>query len=229
MRARTLIAMVFVLAMTVVVAAPASAKAIIGEVTISGPGLGGGSGSLGGGGGSVMRLEEPAAAGMWESGLLDDRKQDSVSDLGVAVGELGPQYRLTYRFDFGPGNPEQVVRQVLYPYAEGGPVTYTPPGQRQTGAEDLTGMGFDMPIPGGWFRPNSGFFQYLVEHGFPATNPLAVAPEAAPIDPVPDAPPTGQAVPWGWILIGVAGIAAASLISPTLRRRVLMAVTRVNH
>jgi hypothetical protein len=224
MRSGRLLAFVAGMALALATTGLAAAKGIIAEANISGPGLGGGSGSLGGGSG--MRLEQPAADGMWESGVLDDRKEDSVSALGLARSDLGPRYLVTYRFEFGPGTRDQVIRQELYPYAKGGPVTYTPPGQEQTGEEDLTGMGMSMPIPAGWFRTTSGFFQFLVEHGFPATNPVAAATSSEPV-----AEPARQTQPmqWAWILFGLSGLAALSLAAPAVRRRVLLAVTRVNH
>jgi hypothetical protein len=228
MRSGRLLALIAGLALVLAMTGPAAAKGIIAEANISGPGLGGGSGSLGGGGG--MRLEQPAADGMWESGVLDDRKEDSVSALGLSRTDLGPRYLVTYRFEFGPGTRDQVIRQELYPYAKGGPVTYTPSGQEQTGEEDLTGMGMSMSIPSGWFRTTSGFFHFLVEHGFPATNPLAPVAEPAPRnEPASEAAPTGQPVPWAWVVIGIVGLAALTLGSPAVRRRVLLAVTRVNH
>lgn len=177
-----------------------------------------------------MRIEGPATDGMWEAGVFDDRKEQSVSKLGLSPADLGPRYLVTYRMDFGSGPEGDAIRQELYPYAKGGPVTYTPPGQKQTWEEDLTGMGTSTPIPSGWFRTNSGFFQYLVQNGLPATNPLAAAAETAPRnEPAADAAPTSQTAPWAWVIIGLAGLAVLALVTPPVRRRVLLAVTRVNH
>jgi hypothetical protein len=217
-----LVGMVMVLAM----AGPAVAKGVIGEANISGPGLGRGSGTAGGGGG--MRIEAPAADRMWEGGIVDDRKEDSVSELGLSPADLGPRYLVTYRFDFGSGPEGEALRQELYPYAKGGPVTYTPPGQKFTGEENLTGM--EAPsIPSGWFQATPDFFEYLVDRGLPATNPLAAAAKAAPrSEPGTDAAPASQPAPWAWVLISVAGLAALTLATPAVRRRVLLLVTRVN-
>ncbi|HEV8681866.1 MAG TPA: hypothetical protein VGS09_03695 [Actinomycetota bacterium] len=225
MRARALFAG---MALALAVASPAAAKGAIAEANISGPGLGGGSGSLGGGGG--MRIAAPATDRMWESGILDDRKADSVSDLGLTRADLGPQYLVTYRFDFGPGTKNQMIRQELYPYAKGGPVTYTPPGQKQTGEEDLTGIGLQAPIPAGWFQTEQGFFDYLVSKGLPETSPAAAAAEASPgQEPAVGTAPATETAAWEWILVGLAGLAALALVTPPLRRRVMLTVTRVNH
>jgi pyruvate/2-oxoglutarate dehydrogenase complex dihydrolipoamide acyltransferase (E2) component len=200
-------------------AAPAAAKGAIAEASISGPGLRGGFSSLGGGGG--MQIEDPAADTMWElSGASWMRKrEDSVSELGLAPADLGPRYLVTYRYDFGRAREDDLIRQYLYPYADGGPVTFTPPGQV------LTGEGM-APIGSGWFQATPGFMDYLVENGLPATNPVAAAAKAAPRnEPAADAAPAGQPAAWAWVMIGVAGLAGLALVTPAVRRRVLLLVT----
>jgi hypothetical protein len=216
MRTRALLAG---MALVLVLAGPAHAKGAIVEANISGPGLGGGSGSVGGGGG--MRIDAPDTDGLWASGFMDD-KSDSVSDFGLVPADLGPRYLVTYRFDFGPGTENEVIRQELYPYAKSGPVTYTPPGQRITGQEMSASM------PPGWFQPPAGFFEYLVAEGLPATNPLSVAVKPA-TEPRSDPAEADQPAPWAWILLGLAGLASILLVTPGVRRRVLLTVTRVNH
>jgi hypothetical protein len=209
------------MALALAVAVPAAAKGAIAEANISGPGLGGGSGSDGG----AMRIENLATDRMWESGIMDDTKKDSVSEFGLAPADLGPKYLVTYRFDFGAGTEDDVMRQDLYPYAKGGPVTYTPPGQQFTSEE------FDAPLSSGWWQSEPGFLQFLVENGLPATNPVAGAASAdQPGQEPADQPvPVTRSAPWAWILVGFGGLAAAlSLTAPAVRRRVL-AVARVNH
>jgi hypothetical protein len=216
-----LVAMVLALAL----AGPAAAKGAIVEANISGPGLGGGSGSVGGGGGGAMRIEAPATDRMWESGILDDtRIEGSLSEFGLISADLGPKYVVTYRFDFGPSTADDVIRQDLYPYAEGGPVTYTPPGQQFTTEE------FDAPIPSGWYQTTPAFFDFLVENGLPATNPVGGAAKPAPrIEPAADAAPANQPAPWAWVIVVIGGLAALALATPAVRRRVMLVVTRVNH
>lgn len=76
-------------------------------------------------------------------------------------GDLGPRYTITYKVP-GPYNTNSVVRQDLYPYAEGGPVLYTKPGQRF----------FDgQRTHGGWFRANADLTQTLVRLGLPKAVP----------------------------------------------------------
>jgi hypothetical protein len=196
------------MALVLAVASPAGAKGIIAEATISGPGLGRGSGSVVGGGGT-LRIEASAADRMWElSGASWMRKrEDSVFELGLAPADLGPRYLVTYRYDFGPGREHDLIRQELYPYADGGPVTFTPPGQV------LTGEGM-APIGSGWFQADPGFLEFLVRNGLPETKPLAAV---------------SQPAPWTWILAGLVGLAAVAALTASRVRRRMLAVDRVNH
>ena len=203
MRARALFAGT-VGVLLLAVATPAAAKAMIAQAQISGPGLGGGG----------LRISAPATEGMWESGIdvaggLDDARAGSIAELGLTAVELGPRYVVSYRFDVGPSRPAEIVRQELYPYAKGGPVTYTPPGQRLTGPVGMT-------ITAGWYHSSLGFFQYLVDQGLPATKPVAADRESAQ-----DTVPAARSTPWGWIALALAGLVALSLAAPRLRRRVL--------
>jgi len=109
-------------------ATPAAAKPTFDEAHINGPGLGG----------RGVHIAGRAIAAMGESGidLANGRvyaMADSIAELGLTAAELGPGYVVRYSFDLGRSKPPQIVRQELYPYAKGGPVTYTSPGQRQGG------------------------------------------------------------------------------------------------
>ena len=75
-------------------------------------------------------------------------------------GDLGPKYVVTYVLP-GPTATADRIRQELYPYANGGPVTYTPPGQPFYAAERTT--------RGGWFRAGPNLKATLVASGLPAT------------------------------------------------------------
>ncbi|MGH7253388.1 MAG: hypothetical protein ACREIE_06265, partial [Nitrospiraceae bacterium] len=190
MRARVLFAGLVAIS-TVVIAGPASAKASIAEANITGPGLGGG-----------LTIEALDTEGLWESGIdvaggLDDTRADSVEELGLTPADPGPRYLVTYRFDFS----DVLIRQDLYPYAKGGPVTYTPPGQELT-------AGVNMPITAGWYQSSLGFFHYLVNHGLPETNPVA---SVATRERAPDTAPGAQTAPWADIVVVLVGLAALSL------------------
>jgi hypothetical protein len=201
-RARALLAGL-VAASTVAIAGPASAKVeSITQGSITGPGLGGG-----------LRIEAPDTGGLWESGIdvaggLDDTRADSVEELGLTPADLGPRYLVTYRFDGG----NDLIRQDLYPYAEGGPVTYTPPGQELT-------AGVRIPMLAGWYRSSLGFFHYLVGHGLPEANPVA---SLAAREGAPDAAPRTRTAPWAGIVVILGGVAALSLVAVAVRRRVIL-------
>jgi hypothetical protein len=216
MRARAFVGMALALALAT--AGPASAKGFIAEADISGPGLGGG---VGGGGG--IRIEAPDADRMWEAGIMESGKWDTLTAFRMNRGELGPRYTVTYRFEFafGSGPKRYVAVQDLYPYAEGGPVSYTPPGQ-QLGEE------FAEPLPSGWWQAGPEFRMFLVENGLPSTNPMASsAPAAARPESARETAPVTRSPVLAWLLVGLVGLAALSLAAPPVRRRVLVAVTRV--
>jgi hypothetical protein len=75
-------------------------------------------------------------------------------------GRLGPRYDVTYTLP-GPSNSSK-LRQDLYPYAAGGPVTYMAPGQMFWGTNST---------PGGWFRGTAQLKRMLLKAGLPARAP----------------------------------------------------------
>jgi hypothetical protein len=200
MRARLLFAGLVAIS-TVVVAGPASAKASLAEANITGPGLGVG-----------MRIEAPETEGLWESGIdvasgLDDTRAESVEEFGLTRADLGPRYLVTYRFH----GSDDLIRQDLYPYAKGGAVTYTPPGQELN-------VGINMSITAGWYQSSLGFFHYLVDHGLPEMNPVA---SVATRESAPDTAPGVRTARWSGIVVVLVGVAALSLAALVVRRRVL--------
>jgi hypothetical protein len=76
-------------------------------------------------------------------------------------GNLGPKYMITYTVP-GPNNELDKIRQDVYPYAPGGPVTYMEPGQGFFGTERTRG---------GWFQSTSQLKETLVAAGLPARPP----------------------------------------------------------
>jgi hypothetical protein len=79
------------------------------------------------------------------------------------AGDLGPRYTVRYTVP-GPNNTNSVVRQDLYPYAEGGPVLYMKPGQPFFETQRTRG---------GWFRANADLTRTLVRLGLPKAEPTA--------------------------------------------------------
>ena len=75
-------------------------------------------------------------------------------------GALGPRYTIVWTVPGPPGPTTHRVRQDLYPYARGGAVTYTKPGQPI----------FDGTTLGGWYR-NPELKNTLVALGLPEVAP----------------------------------------------------------
>jgi hypothetical protein len=80
---------------------------------------------------------------------------------GKPSGPLGPRYTIVWTVPGGNATTFH-VRQALYPYARGGAVSYTKPGQR------IFGMG----TRGGWYR-DAALKRSLVRLGLPAQAPSA--------------------------------------------------------
>lgn len=74
---------------------------------------------------------------------------------------LGPRYEVAYVV---PGPSTDTLRQQLYPYASGGPVTYMKPGQKFWGTQYTLG---------GWLRAGAGLKSMLVAAGLPQTAPAS--------------------------------------------------------
>lgn len=106
----------------------------------------------------------PLAALTQESGFFPSAVGQSPNPMlpSRPTGSLGPRYTITWVVPGPPGNTVHRVRQDLYPYAPGGAVTYTKPGQPI----------FDMTTIGGWYRGIT-LKETLVDLGLPARAPKA--------------------------------------------------------
>jgi hypothetical protein len=133
------------------------------KASVTGPGLNGPLAFAGGGedGGSspLGRLTEdagffPAVFGQEPDPMLAGRPGET----------LGPRYTITYTVP-GPGGGD-TIRQVLYPYAAGGSLTYMSPGQRFWGTQRTRG---------GWYRGSGTLKRTLVSAGLPARPPKILA------------------------------------------------------
>jgi hypothetical protein len=125
--------------------------------TMDGPGGGGGITFTGNeGSGPLGDLTQhagffPAAFAQEPSPMLPARPK----------GDLGPKYTITYTVP-GAGGDDEILQEV-YPYAAGGPVTYTAPGQQL----------YDSETRGGWFHGGTELKKTLVAAGLPANAPAA--------------------------------------------------------
>jgi hypothetical protein len=147
-------------------------------------------------------------AGVWAL-LFEDGPG---GELAVApAGQRGPRYEIAWIFPNGQGT-EDTVRQSVWPYAAGGPLTYMASGQPV----------LDATTKGGWFRATDTLRQTLVSLGLPDRKPVAApaasspppapAPVPAPADPAPAVWPR-VAVGVGLLLV----VAATAVL--VLRRR----------
>ncbi|MGQ0805906.1 MAG: hypothetical protein ACT4PI_18875 [Actinomycetota bacterium] len=121
------------------------------DATVTGPGLE-----------QPLRLGTQAAAGelAQKAGLYEGLFGSTTVALAASApaGDLGPRYVAEYRLSAGPDGSVE-VRQELYPFAPGGAVTHTPPGQQPIESESS---------PGGWFPAGAALTDLLVAAGVPA-------------------------------------------------------------
>lgn len=114
--------------------------------------------------------------------------------------DLGPGFDLTYVV---PGPSEEAeLSQVVYPYAEGGPVTYTESGQSFFETERTEG---------GWFQASDGLKSLLVSEGLPRTRAQIAAADAS------HAGTSG--VDQSWVLPTVIAMALVGAAALALRAR----------
>jgi hypothetical protein len=148
------------LALVVALAGPAQAKGIQ-SATITGPGLDEpiDFSPPHGDGGDLAALTE-----VWDA--MPGQPQTPALMDEAPTGQLGPQYRITWRFLAGP-DEVTAIRQDLYPYADGGPLVHTPAGQPI----------FDQSTPGGWREASVALRDRLRALGVPEAGDIP-APSA---------------------------------------------------
>lgn len=122
-------------------------------------------------------------------------------------GELGLRYVATYHL-VGAEN-DTPIRQELYPFAERGPVVFTPPGQ------SFYGMG---PSHGGWQRADPKLRRFVVSIGVPSPAELELSQERARA-----ARPTP-------LVLGLAGVALLLTVAVVaIGRRLFRRSPRLGH
>ena len=207
MRRRALAMLVLALLLAVVPTA-AQAKGAS-AATISGGGPGGlpggpihlkGDGEPGAGT-DLANLAEAAGvfALLWEDG-------QSGALAAAPTTRRGPRYTITWTFPNGDGG-EDLVRQSVWPYAAGGPVTYMATGQKV----------LDGATKGGWYRAGDNLRQDLVTLGLPDRQSLA-APKPAPTQsPASPAPAPSPAL-WPWVAAGMGVLVVVAAVTLARRR-----------
>jgi hypothetical protein len=117
-------------------------------------------------------------------------------------GDLGPRYDVVYRVPGGDAGTS-TVRQVLYPYAPGGAVTYVRPGQLIFDGQHAT--------HGGWFvSPDPAFAKLLVSLGLPDAAPRP----AAVVKSEPEQRRASR-----WLPIAFAGLLLPAAVFAVLRKK----------
>ncbi|HEX7269360.1 MAG TPA: hypothetical protein VF256_18325 [Streptosporangiaceae bacterium] len=117
---------------------------------------------------------------------------------------LGPQYAVIYTVPGVTPQPGQQfgrIRQNVYPHAVGGPVIYTPPGQR----------GFGQPLQAtGWLRGSPQLTRTLAQLGVP---PGVQAVQQTHLPPAahPAAAHQSGSQTHGWLIASAVAVAAAAL------------------
>lgn len=182
------------------------------QATITGPGLAqaivlGGEGEPGSNGDKLGQLAN--GGGLFLAMFGPDGGQQLTPS--APAGALGPKYEVAFRVPGGSPTPD-VVRQDLYPLAEGGPVTYTPPDQIELAGHTT----------GGWYRAPNGFATVLGSIGIPglaaaATTPASHAASRA-ADPVAAAPaPSWRPASVG-VLVATVLLVAVAIVAVARRR-----------
>lgn len=126
------------------------------EAMMSGPGGGGGISFPGGGESGGTPLGDLTQQAGFFAATFGQQPDPMLT--GRPQGDLGPKYTITYTVP-GPNNELDKLRQDVYPYAAGGPVTYMEPGQGFFGTERTRG---------GWFQATSQLKETLIEAGLPS-------------------------------------------------------------
>ena len=209
LRQRRALAVLVLALLLAMVPTAAQAKGATGA-TISGGGPGGLPGgpiTLKGDGepGSGTDLADLAqAAGVWAV-LFDDGPGGELASV-PATADRGPRYTITWIFPNGAGT-EDKVRQSVWPYAAGGPLTFMASGQPV----------LDATTKGGWFQATDNLRQSLIALGLPSRQPLTATSPAGPATPA--APDPAPAL-WPRVAVGLAlRLAGAGGGALVLRRR----------
>ena len=126
---------------------------------MSGPGDGGGITFTGGGESGGTPLGDLTQLGGFFALTFGQEPDPTLASR--PTGDLGPKYTITYTVP-GPNNDVDKLKQDIYPYAPGGPVTYMKPGQKFFTTEETRG---------GWFKAAPVLKDTLVQAGLPKIAP----------------------------------------------------------
>jgi len=178
MQRRVLPMLVLALLLAVVPTAAQAKGASAASISGGGPGgLPGGPIDLKGDGepGSGTDLADLAEAAGVFSLLFEDGPGGAIAN--PPPGARGPRYTITWTFPDGAGGQDK-VRQSVWPYAAGGPLTFMASGQPVLGTTTR----------GGWYRAGDDLRQTLIGLGLPKRQPLPTSPAPAASSPAASSP-----------------------------------------
>jgi hypothetical protein len=210
MRRRALAMLVLALLLAVVPTAAQAKGASAATISGGGPGgLPGGPINLKGDGepGAGTDLANLAEAAGVFALLWEDGQAGALA--AAPTTRRGPRYTITWTFPNGDGG-EDLVRQSVWPYAAGGPVTFMATGQKV----------LDGTTRGGWYRAGDNLRQDLITLGLPDRQPLATPkPATTPSPATPTPAPAPSPAIWPWVAAGAGLLLALAAGALFLRRR----------
>jgi hypothetical protein len=206
MQRRALAMLVLALLLAAVPTAAQAKGASAATISGGGPGgLPGGPIDMKGDGepGSGTNLSNLAEAAGVFALLWEDGQPGALTSAPLPPTQRGARYTITWTFPNGDGGEDQ-VRQSVWPYAAGGPLTFMATGQKV----------LDGTTKGGWYRAGDNLRQLLITLGLPNRAPLAT-PTPAP--PAPAAEPSPAL--WPRVVVGVALLVAVAVVAGIVLRR----------
>jgi hypothetical protein len=139
--------------------------------------------------------------------LWEDGQPGALTSAPLPSAQRGARYTITWTFPNGDGGEDQ-VRQSVWPYAPGGPLTFMATGQKV----------LDGTTKGGWYRAGDNLRQLLITLGLPNRAPLATPTPAPPAaSPAPAAEPSPAL--WPRVVVGVALLVAVAVVAGIILRR----------
>jgi hypothetical protein len=123
------------------------------------------------------------------------------------TGDLGPRYTITWDLEQFEGLNVHFV-QYLYPYAEDGPIVYTPKGARIMQTD----------IPTGWWEAPTVLRSHLEARGLPENNPAASVAGAAG-GAAGAAAESSSALPYVLLVIVITSVLAIGVVAARIRLR----------
>jgi hypothetical protein len=157
-----------------------------------------------GSGTSLSNLAE--AAGVFAL-LWEDGQPGALTSAPLPPAQRGARYTITWTFPNGDGGEDQ-VRQSVWPYAAGGPLTFMATGQKV----------LDGTTKGGWYRAGDNLRQLLIGLGLP-NRPALATPAAPAASPAPASAAEPAPALWPKVAAGIGLFVVIAVAVALVRRR----------